>query len=508
MWKDNAMIDVICRAENTPGIEGYTSRELRRMVREHVGLELPPALPPDAAELATEAPAPDAIVVGTADNNRVLAQLLRDGFLPPPEHPQGYSMRCGPHPGDERRRILAIAGTDAAGALYALRDLEHYHMECLRRDHGDLDMQAFIRRDYPRIEFRGHWTWGCNMPDKKAWIENMSRWKLNELIHWDNYLPERAKEYVDAAHECGVRVVWGFGWGWIPKWNFDLGPQFDHGQGDRVEMCPSSAFNLAFFRREILRKIREDYAPTGCDGIYFQSFTEAPKCQCPRCREKTMGELMLNFVNPIIDDVKAEFPDLWISCGIHHDLGDYAHLKELDPRCNIYWENCVSGTSVRGEGEDFGYIHKGIHYGHGFSKDCPADPPYTEASLAEWMASNERHYAVPGGRDNHYLYMTFLQRWAGRFLAKRSANKHGCLVADHSVFCRRTPFQLVALAEAQWNPDLPTKHTVDRLLTHLGMDAAVDQAPEAEAPLLDGGGAPPWVARAARAAVPREGHDA
>jgi hypothetical protein len=400
-----------------------------------------------------------------------------------------------------------MAGADAVGALYALRDLEHYHLDGFRVEDGRLSLPAFIRRDHPRIEYRGHWIWGCNMPDKKAWIENMSRWKLNELIHWDNHVPARAKEYVDFAHERGVRMVWGFGWGWVPEWNYDLPEQFDHGQGDRVEMCPSSELNLAFFRREILRKIREEYAPTGCDGIYFQSFTECPKCECPRCRKKTMGELMLDFVNPIVADVKAEFPDLWISCGIHHDLGDYAHLRRLDPRCSIYWENCVSGTSVRGADEDFGYIHKGIHYGHGFGKDCPADPPYTEESLAEWMASNEQHYAVPGGRDNHYLYMTFLQRWAGRFLAKRSVNKHACLVADHSVFCRRTPFRLVALAEAQWNPDLPTRHTVDRLLTWLEMDQAVDQAPVAVEPLVDSGGAPHWVRPAAGTSAQREGHD-
>ncbi len=31
--------------------------------------------------------------------------------------------------------------------------------------------------------------------------------------------------------------------------------------------------------------MHKDYAPTGCDGIYFQAFTECPKCQCPRCEK-------------------------------------------------------------------------------------------------------------------------------------------------------------------------------------------------------------------------------
>jgi hypothetical protein len=119
------------------------------------------------------------------------------------------------------------------------------------------------------------------------------------------------------------------------------------------------------------------------------------------------------------------------------------------------------------------------------------------------MASNAEKYIVPGQRDNHYLYMTFLQKWARRFLGKPSTDKHGCLVADHSVFCRRTPFPLVALAEAQWNPDLPTHAVVDRLITWLGMDAAVDQAAVPETPLRDSMGKPPWLCRDD---VEREGH--
>ncbi len=488
---------------------GYAACELRRLVREHRGIRLPPTAGP--GEPAAALPADDLIVLGTCDASPAAARLLRDGFLPRPAQPQGYAMRAAAHPADSRRWLLAIVGSDAAGALYALRDLEHYHLRALAVAGGRLEVAPFARRDHPSIAYRGHWVWGCNMPDKRAWIENMSRWKLNELIHWDNTPPADARALVAYAHTRAVRVVWGFGWGWAPEWNYTLPPDFDRGVGPKVEMCGSSEGNRRFFQREILRKVREIYAPTGCDGIYFQSFTECPKCRCPRCAGRTMGEIMLEFVNPIVDAIKRDFPDLWISCGIHHDFGDYSHLERLDPRCNIYWENCASGTSVRGEDEDFGYLYKSIPYGHGYSKTCPADPPYTEASLQEWMTSNAERYQVGGGLATHIQYMRFLQRWARRFQEKRSANTHAGVVADHSVFCRRTPFPHVALAEAQWNCDADAAATVGGILDCLHLREEVARRPDPACPLRDPQGKPPWLCppEVPAAGTPaREGHDA
>jgi len=495
----NLPVLIIAPTETT-GIAGYTSRELQRMFRAQLNGDLPACRP--AAALSSAAA--DVIVLGTPGTNEALRGLLREGFLPAPAQAQGYTLRCAPHPRHPHRWLLAIAGADPAGALYAVRDLEHYHLAAFHPADGRLTAEPFAREDYPRIAHRGHWVWGCNMPDKPAWIEQMSRWKLNELIHWDNFPPAKAREYVAFAHERGVRVSWGFGWGWVPAWNYALPADFDHGVGDGVEMCGSNPANLQFFRREILRKVREVYAPTGCDGIYFQAFTECPKCRCPRCADRTMGELMLEFVNPIVDAVKREFPSLWISCGIHHDFGDFSYLKQLDPRCNIYWENCEAGTSVRGENEDFGYLYKSIPYGHGYSADCPADPPYTEASLQAWMAANAQQYVIPGGRDTHIQYLTFLQQWTRRFLGKRSGNTHAGVVADHAVFCRRTPFPFVALAEAQWNPDGDADAIVDGLLAYLGIRDTVLQTPDPDIPLRDMGGKPPWLC--ADTASAREGH--
>lgn len=454
-----ASTPIVIGPTETGPLEAYTVREVKRLFKERFNTNL--------EDKAIDTANRHVIVIGTAKNNPLIAGLIKQGFIKPESRPEGYSMRCAPHPKNPKVWLLAIAGADSRGALYALRDLEHYEMGHFTAAKGKLTVKPFARRDYPRIQHRGHWVWGCNMPDKKAWLENMSRWKMNELIHWDNFPPKRAKEYVRLAHERGIRVIWGFGWGWNPDWNFALPKGFDHGVGKGVQMCGSSAFNHAFFKREILRKIREDYVPTGCDGVYFQSFTEVPKCQCEQCAKKTKGQLMLEFVTPILDDIKKEFPDLWVSCGIHRNLGRYDELKDLPSWVNIYWENCPSGVSIRGADEDYGYINKTLPYGHGFSKTCPADPSYTEASLQKWMKSNAHRYSLKGDINTYYRYMQGLQGWARGMLGKPAAIKHGSTVADHSVFCRRTPYMHVALAEAMWNPDLDTEKTVEQLVVFL-----------------------------------------
>ncbi len=447
--------------EDTTSLQSYTRQECERIFRERFNTILVPSPQQGSSKMV------HTVVIGAATSNPTIAKLIESGFIEAESHEQGYSMKCGPNPKNSSEWLLVIAGVDDAGVLYGLRDLEHFEMKNFKVVDGNIDVSPFSRMDYPRIEYRGHWVWGCNMPDKKAWLENMSQWKMNELIHWDNFPPKKAKEYVDFAHSRGIRVVWGFGWGWNPDWNFTVPKEFDRGVGKDVLMCGSDAFNKAFFKREILRKIRDEYAPSGCDGIYFQSFTETPKCECERCKKKSMGEIMLEFVNPLVDAVKTEFPDLWVSCGVHSNFGKYDHLKDLDPRCNLYWENCPSGTSIRGELEDFGYINKSLPYSHGFSETCVSDPEYTEASLKKWMDENAHRYTLKGNLQAYIEYMKPLQAWAKVMLGKKSANKHGTTVACHSMFSRRTPFIHVALSEAMWNPESDTGKTVSELVSFL-----------------------------------------
>jgi len=453
------------------GLDDYVISEVKRIFLEHLEVKVSTIQHDNFVSQEGE----NIIIIGTIGNNSILRHLSKNGFINEIKIRQGYSIRCALNPSDKKSWILAILGSDENGTLYGLRDLEHYYLGNFINVNGNLCAKYFEATDYPRIEYRGHWVWGVNMPDKKAWMENMSRWKLNELIEWDNYPPEKSREYVEFAHNRGIRVIWGFGWGWNPDWNYVIPEEFDFGVGEGVIMCGSSEFNRGFFKREILKKVRDIYVPTGCDGIYFQSFTETTKCQCDKCINKTMGQILLEFVNPIIGVIKNEFPDLWISCGVHANFGVYDELKNLDSRCNIYWENCDSGTSIRGENEDFGYINKSIPYSHGYSKTCPADPPYTEESLQAWMHSNQKKYTLTGDIHSYCDYFKKMQIWSRKFLSKESINKHACCVADHSVFCRRTPFMHVALAESQWNPYINTEERVNSIIDFLNIRSQIDE---------------------------------
>ena len=55
---------------------------------------------------------------------RVIIDTGGNGDVAAPTHPQGYAMRFVPDQGGQS----VIVGTDDHGALYALRDLEHYCM--------------------------------------------------------------------------------------------------------------------------------------------------------------------------------------------------------------------------------------------------------------------------------------------------------------------------------------------------------------------------------------------
>jgi hypothetical protein len=83
------------------------------------------------------------------------------------------------------------------------------------------------------------------------------------------------------------------------------------------------------------------------------------------------------------------------------------------------------------------------------------------------MKGNAHRYALRGDISVYGKYLSGLQAWGKGLLGKPSVNKHGTTVACHSVFCRRTPFMHVALAEAMWNPGADTRHLTEALVSFL-----------------------------------------
>ena len=81
--------------------------------------------------------------------------------------------------------------------------------------------------------------------------------KANIILN--SQIPLNAKKLVEYAHENGIRVIWGFSWGWLPNCN-------------EVDITKIDSIS-----RNVIETYERDYSHLNGDGIYFQSFTETEK---------------------------------------------------------------------------------------------------------------------------------------------------------------------------------------------------------------------------------------
>jgi len=215
----------------------------------------------------------------------------------------------------------------------------------------------------PAVACRGIWTWGHVIYDYRAFLANMSRWKLNTLICWNDFAPVNARQVVACAHALGIEVIWGYTWCW----------------GEPVD--PSDPDQLKRWRRRVIDTYERQYLPLGGDGIYFQIFTETHDRRIGR---KTIAELATRWVNDIGSALLDRHPRLRLHFGAHAISigGNLGHLRALDPRISIAWEDagCFPYTydahdvgtlaetltytrrlaGLRGRGDDVGFVLKGM----------------------------------------------------------------------------------------------------------------------------------------------------
>ncbi len=268
------------------------------------------------------------IVIGTMENNQIIAQLITMGLIEQPQAPQGYTLKCMELPWNPSSRIVAVVGSDATGVLYGV---EHLGLTILPnlvappnpakvREHLD-NLPFFAVSERPKIANRGIWTWGYVIYDYRRFIDNMARLRMNMLTIWNDELPVNIRDVVAHAYSRGVKVVLGFEWGW-GKDELDLNNKVDR---DRI-CC------------EVIRKYECDYAGLGIDGIYFQTLTEHSD------KDKgtvSMAELAKYLVNETAGELLLNHPGLQIQFGLHAtSIGDrYEDLSGLDPRVSIVWED-------------------------------------------------------------------------------------------------------------------------------------------------------------------------
>lgn len=313
------------------------------------------------------------ILIGTMEDNCYIRMLSNEGWFKPQTQREGYSIRVDANPRNTERSIIVLQGADPAGVLYAVEDFNRYYIQHEMKYHGYhynkryepfMDtLLPFEKSSYPVIEYRGLWSWGHVIYDYMSYIDHMSELKLNTLVIWNDYVPINAREVIEYAHSKAIKVVWGYSWGW----------------GEQVN--PEDPAEIGKWTQRIIDTYEQQYLPIGCDGLYFQAFTETNDTIMGG---KSIAELVTDWVNKICDTLLARYPDLWIQFGVHATSikNEYNKFTKIHPNVWIVWEDAGSFPysydpknietfdhtydytrkllAIRGEQERFGAVFKGF----------------------------------------------------------------------------------------------------------------------------------------------------
>ena len=421
------------------------------------------------------------MVIGTPETNRLIASLVADGKIRIPPKPQSYTITVLPSPYNSARQMLILAGADSPGVLYAVRDWEHYCYDPYATSlvpsrfplpHAPQPVRPAMPRmvpfhhpipawnlsSSPRVLNRGIWTWGHVVYDYRRFLENMSRWKMNILIVWNDYAPVNARDITDYAHSLGIKLIWGFSWGWGELLN------------------PNDSEQLAYWRNRVIDTYEQQYAPLGGDGIYFEIFTETESRKIGR---KTVAELAARGVNHIGAALLERHPDLWIQWGLHATsvLDDIDYIKTVDPRINITWANVgsfpydyeVAGMDnleetltwtrrlarLRGAQEDVGLTLKGmiqLDWDTFENQQGPFVMGRADRDFIRQRAElvQPRWKKVEIGWRKHFPAVC---RTIKAALAARPKKLTITGLVEDGMWEERMPLPVCLLAEAMWNPD-------------------------------------------------------
>lgn len=291
----------------------------------------------------------DSLETGILENSNVILvgkntatliqKLIDNGQITPCTKAQGYSAKVMENPWNAEKQMVVIAGSDDHGAVYGCVDFCNqycgYHvykcgkyLDCMTKGFFDTPfhekLPAWEQISAPDVQDRGIWTWGHTIYDYRAFFENMLRLKLNEVVIWNDYAPINADEIVNYAHELGIKLIWGFAWGWGVDCNTSA--QLDDA-------------SLKHLKDQIIAKYEREYAHSNCDGIYFQSFTEL---HTTHIGEKLIAETVVDLVNDTAGALLDKYPDLHIQFGLHAwSVKEHTqYIAKVDPRVYIVWENC------------------------------------------------------------------------------------------------------------------------------------------------------------------------
>lgn len=265
-------------------------------------------------------------VIGTPADNALLASLPQAAEIPE----EGYLVQVTASPFDPGRQMAVLAGSSPAQALYAAAHFLNEYLPNARQnsEHHPYFLPLFSREmpEYravrrPAFAERGIWTWGHCIYDYQRFARNMAGLGLNAVTIWNDFAPLNLREVVDCFHSYGIRVYFGYSWGW----------------DEEIDISSEREFQRVL--DTALSTYENSYAGAGGDGVYFQSFTETEE---ETLNGLPIAETVVDWVNRVGGAMLERWPGLDIRFGLHATSvkNRMDAIAGVDPRISIHWEDC------------------------------------------------------------------------------------------------------------------------------------------------------------------------
>jgi hypothetical protein len=352
------------------------------------------------------------IVVGMPSESTTLAKYLKPGDIPK----GGYLIRTVSENGSHS---ILIAGDTPEAVLWGVFDFADVALhEIAMKGLGDKlpvgrqvrlehvfsirNMPEYERRCEPENEVRSLFTWGYMIDDYRSFFREMARARLNRIIIWNKYPPVNSDVVVREAHDWGIKVYWGFAWGW------------------QHNMCANSPTrDLSKLADDIVAEWRSVWKPLSGDGIYFQTFTEQER---EDINGRSIASMAVEVVNAASRRIHAESPDTDIVFGLHamSVKNRLAEIEQTDKNIEILWEDCGGFPYHEETGNpDAGFVMKmtdtlrpvGLVWKCQLRQDwtCWAHQsgPFMLGEAGEWALARDRAVAKP-------LHRAFDSDWIKR----------------------------------------------------------------------------------------------
>ena len=449
------------------GLERTAVIELQRAVQSYFPYVVEVVSAADAIKLDGHL-----LLVGKTDTHPMLAELVRKEALAAPQGAQSFSLAGFSSPYAGNANVVAIAGTDAEGVFYGVRELIASVMPDLIRPNYPHERQrsfdaltGFARSDRPRVTERGLWSWGYTIYDYRRYLDAMARLRMNMLTIWNDAAPANLDAVLDYAHARGIKVIMGFSWGWGRK-NLNLACEAD----------------CEWIRQQALDIYTRQYSGMNLDGIYFQTITE---CKNTEIDGKSVASLACALANKTARSIWEVAPDLTIQFGLHaSSIADkYEDLKDLDPRMVIVWEDAgllpysyqASLDPKHSYVASISTLEETLAYSRklaGFRPDTPFGMVPKGWAWLDWAKEFEHHGEfIMGERDPRWIAARATDRqdrwkwidaaWtqvypaAARFYAEMLAVQPSLLVTglvEDGMIEAGIPISVALFAETLWDP--------------------------------------------------------